>query len=118
MDLFRFNFPVHQDLPKRLIELRKAEGLTQVQVAEKLGITQGSYAHYERGFRRVPLEMIPKIAAAIGANEVELFGFESPKGKRGPHSELDKRFEKIRTLPKKEQELAISMLDRIINAAS
>jgi len=118
MSALIFDFPVQQDLPKRLAELRKAEGLTQVQVAQKLGITQGSYAHYERGLRRVPLEMIPKIAAAIGTDEEGLLGLQPKKGKRGPLSKLDKRFEKVRALPKKEQELAIDMLDRIINAAS
>ena len=118
MSALILDFPVQQDLPKRLAELRKAEGLTQVQVAQKLGITQGSYAHYERGIRRVPLEMIPKIAEAIGSNEEALLGLKPTKSKRGPLSKLEKRFEKVRSLPKKEQELAIDMLDRIINAAS
>ena len=113
-----FDFPVEQDLPKRLAELRKAEGLTQVQVAKKLGITQSSYAHYESGFRRVPLAMIPKIAEALNASEEGLLGLQQKNGKRGPLSKLEKRFEKVRALPKKEQDLAIDMLDRIINAAS
>ena len=36
-------------LPKRLIEVRKLQGLTQVQVAKILGTTQGTYALYESG---------------------------------------------------------------------
>lgn len=112
------DFLVEQDLPKRLAELRKAEGLTQIQVAQKLGITQGSYAHYESGLRRVPLKMIPRIAEALNASEEGLLGLSQKGGKRGPLSKLEKRFEKVRALPKKEQELAIDMLDRIINAAS
>ena len=111
------DFTVEQNLPKRLAELRKAEGLTQVQVAKKLGITQSSYAHYESGFRRVPLAMIPRIAEALNASEEELLGFRQQKGKRGPLSKLEKRFEKVRALPKKEQDLAIEMLDRIIGAS-
>lgn len=118
MSAFIFDLTVEQDLPKRLAELRKAEGLTQIQVAQKLGITQGSYAHYESGLRRVPLAMIPKIAEALNASEEGLLGLQQKNGKPGPLSKLEKRFEKVRTLPKKEQELAVDMLDRIINAAS
>jgi transcriptional regulator with XRE-family HTH domain len=118
MNALTLNIPVQENLTKRLVELRKAEGLTQVQVAKNLGITQGSYAHYERGLRRIPLDMIPRIAEAINTSEETLLGLEPKKGKRGPLSKLEKRFERVRTLPKKEQELAIDMLDRIINAAS
>ena len=112
------NFSVEKDLPKRLAQLRKAEGLTQVQISQQLGITQSSYAHYESGFRKISLAMIPKIAQTLNISEEELLGLEPRKGKRGPLSKLEKRFEKVNALPKKEQELAIDMLDRIINAAS
>ncbi len=118
MNTLIFDLPVEQDLPKRLVELRKTEELTQVQVAQKLGITQSSYAHYERGFRRVPLAMVPRIAKALNASEEDLLGLGQKKGKRGPISKLEKRFEKVRALPKKEQELSMDMLDRIINAAN
>lgn len=117
MNALILDLPVEQDLPKRLAELRKAEGLTQVQVAQKLGITQSSYAHYESGFRRVPLAMISRIAQALNASEEGLLGLPQKKGKRGPLSKLEKRFERVRSLPKKEQDFAIDMLDRIINAA-
>ena len=116
MGALHSDFPM-EHLPQRLAELRKAEGLTQVRIAEKLGITQGSYAHYENGLRRVPLSMIPKIAGALNMSEEDLLGYQPKKGKRGPLSKLEKRFEKVRTLPKKEQDLAVDMLDRIINAA-
>lgn len=116
IDALHLDFPM-EHLPKRLAELRKAEGLTQVRVAQTLGITQGSYAHYESGARRVPLSMIPRLAQALNASEEDLLGYHPKKGKRGPLSKLDKRFEKVRTLPKKEQDLAIDMLDRIIDAA-
>jgi len=118
MSALILDLTVEQDLPKRLAELRKAEGLTQVQVSQKLGITQSSYAHYESGLRRVPLNMIPKIAEALSASEEDLLGLQQKNGKRGPLSKLEKRFERVRSLPKKEQELAIDMLDRIIHAAS
>lgn len=47
---------------KNLIDLRKQLGLTQKQVAEKLGITQPSYIRYEIGNSEPTLENLVKLA--------------------------------------------------------
>jgi len=115
-------FPVDQDfannLAERLIRLRQREGLTQVQVAERLGVSQATYAHYERGFRRAPMERIPALAQALNASEEELFGLEPSKKKRGPSSQLEQRFERIRALPPKEQRFILEALDRLLGENS
>jgi transcriptional regulator with XRE-family HTH domain len=101
-------------MAQRLIRLRKLAGLTQVDVAKHLGVSQGTYAHYERGFRRIPLERIPHIAQALNTNEKDLLGLDRKNTKRGPASGLEKRFEKIQSLPAKEQRLVLEMIDRIL----
>lgn len=103
-----------QAMAQRLIRLRKLTGLTQVDVAQKLGVSQGTYAHYERGFRRVPLERIPALAEALNTSEEDLLGLERKNGKRGPASLLERRFEHIRSLPPKEQRFVVEMLDRVL----
>ena len=112
------DFSVEENLPKRLTELRKAAGLTQVQIAQKLGITQSSYAHYESGFRKISLAMVPKIAQTLNISEEQLLGLEGQKGKRGPASALERRVEAIKALPKKEQQFIIETLDRLLKTAS
>lgn len=104
----------NQAMAQRLIRLRKLAGLTQVDVANTLGISQGTYAHYERGFRRIPLERIPRIAEALNTNEEDLLGLERKNAKRGPASGLERRFEKIQSLPAKEQRFVIEMIDRVL----
>jgi transcriptional regulator with XRE-family HTH domain len=104
----------NQAMAQRLIRLRKLSGLTQVDVAKLLGISQGTYAHYERGFRRIPLERIPRIAEALNTNEEDLLGLERKNTKRGPASGLERRFEKIQSLPAKEQRFVIEMIDRVL----
>lgn len=49
----------------RLREARKKAGLTQMQIAEKLGITAQSYSQYETGKRRPKSDTISKIADAL-----------------------------------------------------
>lgn len=105
-------------LPKRLFEVRKLQSLTQVQVAKALGTTQGTYALYESGARGVSLKLLPKIAKALNTSEEHLLGLEAKKSKRGPASALERRFEAIQALPKKEQRYIIETLDRLLQSAS
>ncbi len=44
-----------------LKELRKSVGLTQKELASKLGIADCTLAHYESGLRKITLEMFLKI---------------------------------------------------------
>lgn len=68
------------DFPERLKAIRKEKGLTQSQVAERMGITYQNYAQYERGKRTPKLETKRRIAAALGIGlfELETWGEESP----------------------------------------
>lgn len=111
---FTMDHDFTQTMAKRLVRLRKLAGLTQVDVARELGISQGTYAHYERGFRRVPLERIPSLAEALHTSEEDLLGLDRKNGKRGPASTLERRFERIRDMPPKEQRLVLEMIDRIL----
>ncbi len=56
------------DLRQDLIALREAQGLTQVQLAQKLGLSQPTIANLEgRRTIDVKLSTIVKVAAALGA---------------------------------------------------
>jgi transcriptional regulator with XRE-family HTH domain len=46
--------------------LRDANGMTQTQLAELLGVAQVTLSQYERGTRPVPGDDLPRIAAALG----------------------------------------------------
>jgi len=105
-------------LPKRLIEVRKLQGLTQVQVAEAMGTTQGTYALYESGARGISLKLLPRLAKALNTSEEHLLGLDLKKSKRGPASALERRFEAIQVLSKKEQRYIIETLDRLLKTAS
>ena len=62
--------PITKPVPghARLRAVRNAAGLTQVQVAARLGIAQGSYADFERGKRAASLEWLLRFAAAVGCD--------------------------------------------------
>lgn len=47
---------------ERIEMLRKDKGLTQVEIAKKLCISQRSYSHYETGEVNIPLDILCKLA--------------------------------------------------------
>lgn len=64
------------NLGKRIKEFRKIRGLTQKQLAEKLGVTTITIQNYENNRREPNIETIGKIANILNTTASELFGFE------------------------------------------
>jgi transcriptional regulator with XRE-family HTH domain len=57
---------------ERLRELRTTAGLTQGQVAYKIGIPRGTYANWECGESGMTLHTAIKVASALGVTVAEL----------------------------------------------
>jgi transcriptional regulator with XRE-family HTH domain len=100
----------------RIAERRKSLGLTQMQLAEMIGIAQQTLAHYEIGRLRVAAALLPAFAKALNVSIEELFD-ESPKAtKRGPAPKLREQIERIGNLPRSKQRMLLDMLDAAINS--
>ena len=105
-------------LAQRILKLRKDLNLTQTQVADRLSITQPAYARYEAAQRKIPIDLMPELAKAFDVSIEDLMGISAKGKRRGPQSQLEKRFEEIQALPKKEQRFIIETLDRLLKTAS
>ncbi len=57
---------------EKLVEARKAAGLTQQQLADKLGRPQSFVAKYEGGERRLDVVEFIEIAKLLGADPQEI----------------------------------------------
>lgn len=62
------------EFSERLKILRKQAQLTQVDVAEKLGISQPAYASWERGIKKPTQENLVKIAQILNVSVDYLVG--------------------------------------------
>lgn len=60
------NSPRHELVKSALIEQRKAAGMTQTEVAEKLGRPQSYIAKVEGGERRIDIVELIDLAQVIG----------------------------------------------------
>jgi transcriptional regulator with XRE-family HTH domain len=106
----------HQ-FPQRVAALRQAKALSQAALAERLGITEGRYGHYERGFRRFPVSLLPKLVEVLECSEAELLGSQPQRVKRGPPSEWEKRIAVIKDLPRDKQREIQNVVDALIAKA-
>ena len=67
------------EFSERLKDLRKQAGLTQVGVAEKLGISQPAYASWERGVKKPTQDNLVKIAQTLNVSVGYLVGNSEEK---------------------------------------
>ncbi|HJW75516.1 MAG: hypothetical protein A2138_00480 [Deltaproteobacteria bacterium RBG_16_71_12] len=106
---------------KRLAAIRKARGLSQVEFAKMLGVSQKTANYYERRTENPSLELINRLAAFFGVGAAELLGEAKPKGKRrerpGPPSQLDRALERVRGLPRGEQQRIVELIDDAVARA-
>jgi putative transcriptional regulator len=76
------------EFSERLKDLRKQVGLTQVDVAEKLGISQPAYASWERGVKKPTQENLVKIAQVLNVSVDYLVGNSEEKSDELDNIEL------------------------------
>src|SRR5512135_2624593 len=78
--LGNYHAPVdEQTIARRLRELRKRRGLTQVELAGKVGIDQTLLSTYERGTVRIHGAMVAALAKALRTSTDELLGVKESK---------------------------------------
>lgn len=76
------------EFSERLKKLRKQAQLTQVDVAEKLGISQPAYASWERGVKKPTQENLVKIAQVLNVSVDYLVGNSEEKSDELDNMEL------------------------------
>jgi len=66
------SFLAMDDFPNRVNELRRARGMTQQQLADKVGCSKMQVSGIERGKREFSLSMMQRFATALGVTAGEL----------------------------------------------
>lgn len=104
-------------LAQRLVALRQAAGLTQVQLAGQLGVAPSVIAFWELKGTPPRGEVLPGLAKAFGVSVDELLGVEPIKPKRqAAKGKLQSLFEAASKLPRRQQEKVIAVLEPFVSA--
>lgn len=105
-----------ETLGERIARLRREHGVTQVQLAEALGVSQQTLQSYEVGRRRIPVSALPVVAQTLAVSLEELFGQarQAARSKRGPASKLEHHLQRISALPKPRQRAVIDVIEAML----
>lgn len=114
--------PPTKDAPpfgQRLSAARRAKDLSQRQLAERLGTTREVIDYYERRAKNPTLDFIERVAEALEVSPADLLGIAlaRARAKPGPAPRLLERFERIQRLPRKKQEMILTVLDTFLEGA-
>jgi transcriptional regulator with XRE-family HTH domain len=100
---------------KRLIALRKARGITQVELSKTVGTTQRTISYYENEAGLPTVALLGSLARALGVTTDALLGLKPIKLQGSPQKRrLWKRFQRMESLPERDQRAVI----RLINSLS
>ena len=95
---------------QRLAALRKRKGLTQTDLADKLDVSLEMIKYYETRAEHPNSAFLLKIRQVFGVNIDELI-CDGSKNKPGPESELEKCFDKVAHLPKRQQQKVVAVIE-------
>lgn len=106
----------YKQLGQRIAAMRKQQNLTQVQLAEVLGIAQQTLAHYEGGSLRISIALLTQLIATLNTSFEALVSDTSAaaKKKRGPASKLEQQIDQVKQMPRTKQKFVTDMIDTVI----
>ncbi|AUX71473.1 helix-turn-helix domain-containing protein [Erwinia pyrifoliae] len=106
-------------LGERMTRLRKEQGITQSELADKLNVSQQTVQAWEAGRRRIKVSSLPFVAQIFSVPLEELFGGSPEKvlRKRGPTAKWQQLIEEVDDLPKAKQKMIAEMLTALIAQA-
>jgi len=107
-----------ESVGQRIARIRKLRGLTQVQLAQKIGIERTVIANYEKDRLRIYDEMLARIALALSVSTDELLGLSAstPSKDEAASLRLVRRLRKIEQLPPAKQKAIIQTLDMALQS--
>lgn len=101
---------------QHLTALRETAGLTQLQLAAKLGVPQSNITYWERSEKPPRGDVLAKLADALSVSADELLGLTPPKPKRQPaKGKLQQVFEAAAKLPRRQQSKIADVVEAFVN---
>ena len=111
--------PAAAAIGARLARLRKDRGMTQVELADRLGLVQSAVSSYERGALRLHGELIVELMAVLDVTADELLGLTGKADKRtadrARYRRLMSRLVRAEALPRRDQDALMRTIDAYLD---
>ncbi len=103
---------------EHIAKLRKERGITQVEMAERLGLSQSIVSKYEVGELRLHAELILRLAEVFRVSTDELLGVKSASATtavEGGRTEqrLMKKLRQVAQLPERDQRAVLRLINSV-----
>jgi transcriptional regulator with XRE-family HTH domain len=110
----------NKTIGRRLAHLRKERGITQIELAEQLGVSQPLVSAWERGELRLHGELIVQLVSILDSTADEILGLQEipERPNRTKNRRFLRRLGAIDQLPKRDQEALIRTIDAFLSKAS
>ncbi len=105
-------------LAKHLASLRHAAGLSQAQLAQRLGVHPSNIAFWELSGTAPRGEVLPALARALGVTIDELLNFKPTRTHGGPVGKVRQVFEAVSRLPRRQQKKIVELLEPFVERHS
>jgi len=111
--------PARTNRPKlgeRIAQARQQAGLTQKQLAEKLGTTQRVLTYWEREAVGLRADQLAKLTEVLGVSADFFLGKEQQKRGNGPSGKARLIFEEVSKLPRNRQQRILATVEDMLTA--
>jgi transcriptional regulator with XRE-family HTH domain len=99
-------------LGKRVLALRKSQGMTQAELGRALGVSQQAVFAYEIGDRRISAPVLERMAKLFKLSVDQLLGLTPEPTRKGRLSpKAIRHAERLQALPKTQQRFVIRIID-------
>ena len=123
----RMGRPLSKPRPRqgaRLVQLRRAAGFSQAELAKLVGESQANIAFWERSAKPPRSDVLPKLAKVLRVRVEDLLTDEHAALPQhpGPVGQIQRIFEEVRKLPRRQQlkvvEVVAALVDQYRRKAS
>ena len=107
-------------LGQRITEAREQAGISQAQLAERLGVTQPTVAYWERKAINLRSDVLTKIAHKLGVSTDEILGTKPPSRTQAakPAGKARSVFDAVSRLPRRQQEKIVEVVEAMVEKHS
>ena len=114
----KFQQEKNETIGQRMARLRRERGITQVELAEMLGVPQPMISAYENGGLRLHGELIVELAGILDVSADQLLGLKETKNGAPKNGRLLRKLQQLELLPRRDQQALMRTIEAFLQRAS
>ena len=108
-----------QHFGQRIAQARERAGISQAQLAERLGVTQPTVAYWERQAVNIRSDVLARIVQALDVSTDELLGTKPASTRTAkPAGKARRVFDAVSRLPRRQQEKIVEVVEAMVEKHS